>query len=95
MPDGTFKPDGCSLSPDWDFVECCNIHDRAYAKIDSSAIGWLDNFKARRGADKALLKCIREHGKAHHYILGPLYYAGVRCFGWLFWTYRNNDKARE
>ena len=67
-----FLSDGCTLSPDFEFYDCCYDHDVAYHFQHCS----------RWAADRRLRQCIRAEG----YILLPwIYWVGVRLAGWLFW----------
>lgn len=62
--------DGCTGSPDFNFTECCNMHDLAYNK------GGTEN--DRKAADKAMQRCIAAK-KGH--IIAKLYHVAVRLFG--------------
>lgn len=65
--------DGCTLSPDFNFTECCNKHDVDYAEAKIS----------RSGADKKLRQCIAKKGLGFYRfrVLPWVYWAGVRVFG--------------
>jgi len=63
-----FSQDGCSYAPEFDFLDCCLMHDHAYKSGNVS----------RRIADKELRKCIRQRG---HFFLCWVYWAGVRLLG--------------
>lgn len=67
-----FKPDGCTIAPDFNFRSCCDQHDMHYRLQVAS----------RSEADRELRDCIIAHG---HPILGWAYWLAVRLFGWLFW----------
>lgn len=70
------ESDGCSMSPDFNFTDCCIAHDLAYRK----GIG------SRKAADAELRCCIQGKG----YVLLPgLYWLAVRVFGKKSW--KNED----
>jgi hypothetical protein len=45
-----YIPDGCSIYPDGDYVDCCDIHDRVY--YVGGTLG------AKSSADRALWQCV-------------------------------------
>lgn len=65
---------GCSWVPDLNFRQCCNKHDRDY--------GTAKNIWQRWVADWRLKQCIQCQGQ---WLLGWLYWLGVRVFGAPFW----------
>jgi hypothetical protein len=65
-----FTTDGCTLSPDGNWFDCCLEHDFAYWKGGTS--------EERKAADKKLRECMRAKG---YYVLPWVYYYGVRLFG--------------
>ena len=69
-PHTAFKTDGCSMSPDGDWLSCCLEHDIEY---------WCGGPpEARRRADSDLRVCVeRDHGG---FQAGAMYY-GVRAGG--------------
>jgi hypothetical protein len=73
-----FSTDGCTMSPDFDFRECCVRHDYDYY-----------DQVPRKKADLKLKACIAKKG---HPILARVYYRGVRCFGWF--RYRKAGKIK-
>lgn len=82
----TTKKDYCTASPDSlfgvDFSEACMIHDLDY-EVGGS------NYK-RKQADLLLKENIKsyfmvEDKKTLGSIVGNIYYAGVRIFGWMHW----------
>jgi hypothetical protein len=62
--------DGCTASPDLNFVDCCNSHDIAYCR------GGTEN--DRLAADQALYNCIRARTNR---FLAAIYYHAVRAYG--------------
>lgn len=68
------KTDGCTLSPDFDFKECCDWHDVRYRENPERI--------TRAEADRALRVCIRGKG---YVVLPWAYWGAVRLFGWAFW----------
>jgi len=66
--------DGCSLSPDFQFKECCKIHDFWYTT------GLIERLEA----DQRLRDCIR--GKSN-WFLAQIYYRSIRLFGVSRWDY--------
>ena len=66
--------DGCSQSPDFQFKECCKLHDFWYTT------GLLE----RKEADIRLRDCIREKS---NWFLSQSYYRMVRLFGKNRWDY--------
>lgn len=67
------QTNGCTLVLDFDFGACCDRHDVCYC-LSGSPLN-------RLACDATLGACIAGEG---HPLLGPLYFAGVRAFGWLF-----------
>jgi hypothetical protein len=74
-----FSSDGCTMSPDFDFRDCCVRHDYDY-----------HDQVPRKKADLKLKACIEKKG---HPKLAKLYYFGVRAFGWL--RYRKAIKLKR
>jgi hypothetical protein len=68
------KPDGCSLSPDFGFRHCCDLHDLLYF------VG--GDRSDRRAADRHLRECIRGQG---HPLLAWVYWLAVRTLGGPSW----------
>jgi len=68
---------GCSYTPDFNFFECCDAHDKVYENGGTKEI--------RKEADQQLCGCITEHGHPHK---ARIYYLGVRLFGRFF--FKNN-----
>lgn len=66
--DKGFKFDGCTSSPDLNFIDCCNRHDYDYQNMSMS----------RARADKRLRQCMSKRGWI---VLPWLYWAAVRVFG--------------
>ena len=69
-----FTTDGCSKAPDFNFSECCKVHDYYYWKGGSS--------KEKKKADQLLGQCIKN---ATYDIIGTAYEKTVRVFGLPFW----------
>lgn len=69
--------DGCTMSPDLNFRECCEEHDFYYTKREK------DTGVNRKEADKKLRQCMCY--KYGWIILPWFYWAFVRCCGWTFW----------
>lgn len=67
---GDFVTDGCSLSPDMVFSDCCITHD----------VDYYTGIVSRAQADKNLRECIKRHGFP---VLCWVYWIGVRIFGWI------------
>ena len=78
---GDFVSDGCSMSPDLTFSDCCEVHDLEY-------ITGVD----RRVADKNLRECIRSKG---YPFLCWVYWLGVRLGGWWGYYFGPSAKRRE
>jgi hypothetical protein len=79
MPPHPFTSEGCSLWPDFTWVDCCIKHDMAY---------WCGGPAAdRKKADDALGECVAQHSSAS---MGSLMEAGVRLGGvpWLPFPWR-------
>ena len=72
-PPSTFRSDGCSLFPDGNFRECCEIHDAEYSRGGS--------MRERRQSDKRLYRCVRSKKGWQNEIAAPVMYLGVRVFG--------------
>lgn len=70
-PEHPFTSDGCSMSPDGDWAECCVEHDIAYWCGGSA--------DDRRAADRRLAACIVARG--HSKFLGELVRLGVSLGG--------------
>lgn len=69
-PPNECRVDGCSMAPDFDFVQCCNNHDVRY---------WMGGTTSeRKAADLEFRECIRN---SNHRILANIYYYGVRVGG--------------
>lgn len=68
------KTDGCTSSPDFNFVQCCIEHDINYRDNPNEI--------TRADADKRLRKCIQAKG---FIILPWLYWSAVRLFGGNAW----------
>lgn len=64
-----FVSDGCSMSPDLDFGDCCFVHDYRYWKGGTK--------EERRIADRELRQCINEKRRG----FGFIYYSATRLFG--------------
>jgi hypothetical protein len=78
------KGDGCTAVPDLGFSACCDNHDRHYATRRHR------NGKriSRVAADVALLRCMFRNRKVSvikRLLLAPVFFAGVRLFGWMHW----------
>jgi hypothetical protein len=71
-----WETNGCTMVPDFDFVDCCDQHDICYCQGG--------NEDARVACDEALRDCIANRG---HPWLAEIYYAGVRAFGRSFFSY--------
>lgn len=70
LPEKPFHTDGCSMSLDGDWQQCCITHDIAY---------WCGGSREdRREADRALASCVAEQG---HPIYSRFMYGGVRTGG--------------
>ena len=93
VPQKACRIDGCTLSPDFDFVQCCNEHDLSYWRGGS--------VQMRKQADEVFRQCIADQG---HPFLSVLYYYGVRVggasflptpwrwgFGWQYPNYRGDE----
>lgn len=65
-----FVTDGCTMSPDLVFSECCVDHDVNYATGEIN----------RKEADRELRKCISSKG---YPFLCWVYWLGVRLAGWI------------
>lgn len=79
LPPNEFVSDGCSLWPDYDWVECCVAHDSIY---------WMGGTREDRfKADLSMKECVSSTG---HPIMGWIMYYGVRAGGvyWLPTSYR-------
>lgn len=65
--------DGCTASPDFNFTDCCNVHDKDYAEQKIS----------RWKADKKLRQCIGKKGIGFYKyrVLPWVYWGAVRVFG--------------
>lgn len=63
-----FTSDGCTMSPDFDFRDCCVRHDLDYWRGDMT----------RAQADARLRECIQTRG---YFVLPWIYWVGVRLFG--------------
>ena len=74
-----FSSDGCSMSPDLTFKNCCIEHDLSYRL----------GLTKRSTADKNLRKCIAMH---RHPILSWVYWIAVRIFGGLYFNKKKYDK---
>ncbi len=70
------RENGCTLTPDFDFVDCCNRHDLCYCQGCTEA--------DRELCDERLRVCIRQTG---HPTLAEIYFRGVRVFGRHFFSY--------
>jgi hypothetical protein len=68
------KTDGCTNSPDLNFVSCCITHDLRYRENTEGI--------TRAQADKELRECIAAHG---HQYLAWIYWGAVRLFGRSNW----------
>jgi hypothetical protein len=67
-PPKPFRTDGCTLSRDFNFRQCCEAHDLHY---------WRGGTRAqRKEADIAFRDCIRDSG---HPYLAEIYYLAVRA----------------
>ena len=77
-----FVTDGCSMSPDMVFSECCVEHDIDYAT----------GFVSRADADLKLRECIKAKGFP---ILCYVYWIGVRLFGWMPYYFGKSQKQRK
>ncbi len=64
---------GCSLFPDGNYRECCEMHDRDYFRGGTA--------KERRQSDKRLYRCVRSKKGWQNEIAAPVMYLGVRVFG--------------
>lgn len=72
-PPPDFRSDGCSLFPDGNYRECCELHDLDYFRGGS--------FRERRQSDKRLYRCVRAKKGWKNEIAAPMMYLGVRVFG--------------
>ena len=72
-PPADFRGNGCSLFPDGNYRECCDIHDLDYFRGGS--------FRERRRSDKRLYRCVRSKKGWHNELAAPVMYLGVRVFG--------------
>jgi hypothetical protein len=78
-PPYPFTTDGCSLSPNGRWTECCVVHDMAYWCGGPAAL--------RKAADQSLRACVKNHGSP---LYANLMYIGVRLGGspWLPFPWR-------
>lgn len=76
-----FATDGCTMSPDLVFTECCYVHDINYAIGDIS----------RQAADKKLKECISKNGYPR---LCWVYWIGVRLYGWIPYYFSHCYQSR-
>lgn len=75
-----YSPNGCTAVPNFDFKLCCDEHDRQY----SIPAGPLERFRA----DWKLMRCIQCKSKLFaRFLIGVIYFTGVRIFGLLFFNY--------
>jgi hypothetical protein len=72
------KPDGCTLSPDLNFTEMCNLHDMAYAQGGGAV--------ERKKADLELYCGIKQRTNR---FTAAVYWIGVRLFGWRHFNWRD------
>jgi hypothetical protein len=72
-PPPDYRGNGCSLFPDGNYRECCDIHDAEYFRGGS--------FRERRQSDKRLYRCVRSKKGWQNEIAAPVMYLGVRVFG--------------
>ena len=79
-------PDGCTLSPDFNFKECCNEHD----------IDYMTKRVSRRESDKKLRQCIAKKGVGfyNYRVLPWVYWAGVRVFGGRYYRNEGGSKCK-
>ncbi len=78
-----YKFDGCTSSPDFDFVKCCNRHDYDYQNMSMS----------RLKADARLFKCMARASFTGK-LLAPVYWTVVRVFGGNHFK-RKQDETRQ
>lgn len=65
--------DGCSMSPDGDWIDCCAEHDKAYF--------YGGTYEQRVASDKRLRECIQFRGIMKGGLMMPLY----GLLGWIYW----------
>ncbi len=68
-----FRSDGCSIFPDGNYRECCEIHDLDYFRGGTA--------RERRQSDRRLYRCVRSKKGWQNEIAAPVMYLGVRVFG--------------
>lgn len=78
--------DGCTSSPDFNFTDCCNQHDKDYGEAKIS----------RWQADKKLRVCISKKGVGFYNfkILPWVYWGGVRVFGGKYYGSSRQKKCK-
>jgi hypothetical protein len=76
--------DGCSCVPDFDFGDCCDMHDYLYWRGGK--------WGARAKADELLRQCIVKRG---HPVLAWIYWVGVRLFGASHFSKIQREKNEE
>ena len=84
-----FATDGCTMAPDLVFYDFCVEHDVYYATGEVN----------RTEADKILRKRIQEVGdnsiqRFGYWILGWVYWLGVRAYGWVPYYFGKNYSMR-
>ena len=79
------RSDGCTMSPDLWFGECCEMHDVMYR----TGRDMQGRFVSRTHADKLLRKCMQEQGL----FLPWIYWIAVRLFSKGVWEeYRTLER---
>jgi len=89
--------DGCTLSPEFIFHQCCDRHDMAYIghheRVEQRR--WQDFGPAddRYRVDRWFLECMLRRARGHRgwEFMALVYYAAVRIFGGLYWNARRKD----
>lgn len=77
-----FSTDGCSMSPDLTFAECCVTHDIDYSLGEIT----------RAESDRKLRQCISSKGYPY---LSVVYWVGVRLFGWFPYYFQDSYDFRK
>lgn len=77
-----YKFDGCTDSPNLNFVDCCNEHDYNYQDMSMS----------RKEADDELRACMQKKGWV---VLPWVYWTGVRIFGGNHFARKQNETREQ
>jgi len=85
-----WSSEGCSFVPDFEYKDCCDVHDAEYrTHLDFTTKEPI----TRSAADEKLYTCIYYHKPEPSPEIAWLYWSWVRALGWFPWWYYHEPQS--